>query len=258
MFFLKDPFTDSVTGPIGASEIRQLAADSEIDSTWAISRSINGPWQSVGTVKGLSVKTGLAKSNASEVLTEQEPSVGAQESTTSNQKRGQSVRGSSFSGSQSVVSAAQAMRLQFESVKRSHFTSPESVLDIFDWKFKKYLTPWILRITWAIVLCVAPLFIAVQLLQIIGIWLPAVNWSADARPDVDVRVPQGTSEPLLPWWFQVRVAQSVWQISSIAGTAIAMLWIRVLLELAIVLFNIATTLTSIESGINRRDQNQQD
>jgi hypothetical protein len=257
MFFLKDPFTDSVTGPVEASALKQLAAEGAIDTSWGISRAIHGPWQSVGTVKGLVVKSDRAKKDTAEVLTQQEPGGSAPASTRSIPNGGQSSTESLPSRSQSLASAAQAIRSQFESVKRSHFTSPESVLDIFDWKFKKYLTPWILRITWAIVLCIAPLFIAVQLLQIIGIWLPDLSWAADARPDVNVRVPQGTSGPLLPWWFQVRVARSVWQVASIAGTAIAMLWIRVFLEIAIVLFNIATTLTSIESGIHKR-LNQQD
>jgi len=250
MFFLKDPFTDSITGPFADTQIRDLASAEMISKLWEISRSKDGPWLSVGKVKGLSLKqysTGpeseLGRDSGHEVEKWSDREEVPKQAASATEVASQTSSGN-------AASAIGTFRSQFDSVRRNNFASSESLLDVFDWKFSKYLTPWILRVTWVVVLVIAPLLVLLQLIQIVGIWLPDLQWTSDAGSNVadrlDRAVPRG---PMLPWWFTGRVAATVWQISSIAGIAVAILWIRVVLELAIVLFNIATTLTTIEVEI---------
>jgi hypothetical protein len=53
----------------------------------------------------------------------------------------------------------------------------------------------------------------------------------------------------LPLWIGYRLQRTLWSITAIAGGVITLLWVRVVLEIAVVLFNIATTLTAIETQI---------
>ena len=238
MFFLKDPFTDDVTGPISEHKLREVALAGKISGAWEISKSKTGPWQSVASVRGLQL------GSSTTATTNTPPPTQAEQPT-----------------SRLVDSANAAMKTvqsQFDAARRAHFSSSTSVLDIFDWQFKKYLTPWILRITWAIVLVVAPFLLLLFLIQIVGIWLPEFQWSdTDGSGAVDRMRRMETSvpaEPFLPFWFRIRVAGTIIQFARIAGIAVSILWIRVLLELAIVLFNIATTLSSIDLGIKEQSK----
>lgn len=234
MFFLKDPFTDDVTGPITEQKLREVALAGKIGGSWEISRSKEGPWQSVASVRGLQV----GSSTTATTNTSPPP----------DQTNSRLVDG--------VNAAAKTFQSQFDAARRAHFSSSTSIFDIFDWQFKKYLTPWILRITWAIVLAVAPFVLLLLLIQIVGIWLPDFQWSGTDGSIADDRMRRmettASAEPFLPFWFRIRVAGTAYQIARIAGMAVSILWIRVLLELAIVLFNIATTLSSIDLGIKEQ------
>ena len=160
-----------------------------------------------------------------------------------------------------AASAVSAVRSQFDAVRNSQFASSNSILDIFDWRFKKYLTPWILRVTWLIVLFVAALWVIYQLFCFVGAWLPEVRWDTGGGgadfADQMRRQREPAAEPMLPIWFVARLFNSFWAITQIALTAIVMLWIRVAFEVAIVLFNIATTLTGIENEIKDYSQSPQ-
>ena len=150
-----------------------------------------------------------------------------------------------------ATSAVGAVRSQFDAVRNTQFASSTSILDIFDWRFKKYLTPWILRVTWLIVLFVAALWVIYQLFNFLAAWLPEVRWDTGMNVTdlADARNREPAAEPMLPFWFKIRLFNSLLAITKIAVTAIVMLWIRVAFEMAIVLFNIATTLTGIENQI---------
>ena len=255
MFFLKDPFTDDVTGPVTDSQLKQLASAGTISESWEISRSQDGPWLNVGKVKGLNLKRATTEAaKGPGVASEQEvemrqPGRGKQQLATA------TSTAAAQPASELAAAVIGSVRSQFDAVRRSNFATSESLVDILDWRFRKYLTPWILRVTWVIVLVLAPLWILLLLVQIVGIWLPDLQWTADAGSQAADQLRRETlREPVLPWWFQMRVAATVWQISRIAGTAVAILWVRVVLELAIVLFNIATTLTTIEAEIKDHRQ----
>ena len=62
----------------------------------------------------------------------------------------------------------------------------------------------------------------------------------ESRRTVEYRMPE------LPNWFTRRFFSVVGAIFSIFGILLTLLWVRVLLETAIVIFNIATSVSSID------------
>jgi len=261
MFFLKDPFNDYVTGPISEQKLREVAFAGKIDGSWEISKSKDGPWQRVASVRGLQVRSSATATTSVSSEEEEEPNsrrVSAATSTFATGGAGNETPSVSPPVSDGATAALKTLQSQLDAARRAHFSSASSIFDIFDWRFRKYLTPWILRITWAIVLVVASLLILLLLVQVVGIWLPDFQWSeiaasgvGDRTRHMETRTP---SETWLPFWLRIRIVRTVWQITQIAATAISILWIRVLLELAIVLFNIATTLSSIDVGIKEQSK----
>lgn len=157
-----------------------------------------------------------------------------------------------------AASAVTTVRSQFDAVRRGQFSDSTSLLDIFDWRFKKYLTPWILRVTWVFVLFVTALWVVGNLFDILASWLPTTDLAFDDRV-IDRRDIQGDlrpAKPILPRWlieWMIRCgnsfARTLLGVAKIAAGAIILLLLRVVFEVAIVLFNIATTLTTIETDI---------
>jgi hypothetical protein len=132
-------------------------------------------------------------------------------------------------------------------VRQKRFKPATSWLDIFDWRFEKYLTPWIVRITWLVCLAVASIWLASILFFTLRSWLPERDSSEPPRQVL--RPPSQTFEErssFPPMWLTSRVASTIAGFTGACFVVIVVLWIRVLLETAIVLFNIATTLTSID------------
>jgi hypothetical protein len=132
------------------------------------------------------------------------------------------------------------------------------MFNIFDWRFKKYLTPWILRVTWVFILFVTALWVAGNLFDILSSWLPEMDWASNERAidRRDIPGDLGPAKPVLPRWlieWMIRcgstIARTMFGIAKIAAGAIMLLLLRVVFEVAIVLFNIATTLTTIETDL---------
>jgi hypothetical protein len=139
----------------------------------------------------------------------------------------------------------------FEGIVRQRFRPATSWFDIFDWKFEKYLTPWIIRATW--ICCVAMGFIWSALIILLTLWSWApeiVSSDAPSRPNASYEVRE-SSFPTAPDWLTSRVTATIAGISALCFVLILLLWIRVVLETAIVLFNIATTLLSIDRKLER-------
>lgn len=139
-------------------------------------------------------------------------------------------------------------RRRYRSAAQRTFQESKSPLDLFDWKFEKYLTPWIVRFTWVAVVVIA------------GLWLMFVTVSLLLTFVPDVATPANDFEPSSPFssspQFEISLSDSPWLwllVFRIVGgltilfvTLIWLLWIRVLLESAIVIFNIARSLASID------------
>jgi hypothetical protein len=114
------------------------------------------------------------------------------------------------------------------------FESSNSILDLFDWKFEKYVTPLIIRITWIIVVIG---FLCVFVYFMVGpeVWASIGSGSSSSSSGTGFRIPH--------WMIliMVRVVQALMMV-------IMLLWIRVLLECMIVIFNIAGGVSNIENN----------
>ena len=51
-FFIQDPFTEDVKGPLDAQQLKQWFAQGAVGE-WGVSKSQNGPWTPAAQVKGL-------------------------------------------------------------------------------------------------------------------------------------------------------------------------------------------------------------
>lgn len=141
------------------------------------------------------------------------------------------------------------LRGKYRAAALRTFQESNSPLDLFDWKFEKYLTPWIVRITW----------IAVLLMTALWLFFLMVSFTLSFLPEIAASTPPnafGTSPRLSPtprmetaYFGSPRVWLMVGRIialaTSLVTTIIGLLWLRVALESAIVLFHIAKSLASI-------------
>lgn len=139
-------------------------------------------------------------------------------------------------------------------------TTPKSIVDLFDWRFEKYLTPWIVRLTWLATLAMFSLWALGLLVGYVTSSIETVSvdgddsgTGSDAVTDYDFREPDESEvsfdSPLDSQWMKWQAIRTVALLSAIVGCFFCLLWVRVLLELAIVAFNIANTLTDIEGKL---------
>jgi len=136
---------------------------------------------------------------------------------------------------------------RFRKIVGRRFQPATSWLDFFDWKFEKYLTPWIVRVTWILCLALAVIAISLVLIAVVASWAPETNMKLpEGRPRIFE-----LQSPSLPRWLSSRVASTVSGFMLVFSALLTLLWIRVILEMAIVFFNVATTLATIEKRIER-------
>ena len=118
------------------------------------------------------------------------------------------------------------------------FETSNSLFDLFDWKFEKYITPMIIRITWVIVVfAVFCMFVYFM----IGpeVWASIGSGSSGSSSGAGFRIPLWTIHVI------VRIVQAVMMV-------ITLLWVRVILESMIVIFNIARGISNIEKNTGPR------
>jgi hypothetical protein len=130
---------------------------------------------------------------------------------------------------------------------KRRFERPTSIWDLFDFKFEKYLTPWIIRATWVVVCLLAAFYFALWAISSIA---DAVDRNEISTKKVATKSVE-TDEVEFEWSFggtrftdiSERIAFFVFRV---VGIVFALLWIRVALETEIVIFNIAMGITSID------------
>lgn len=133
------------------------------------------------------------------------------------------------------------------------------LFELLDLKFERYLTPWILRFTWSAALIVFVIALAGRATASVAsvfddstAQLPA----AEQEPQRRIAMDFGPLNEHLPSLRDSagRVLQFLLQI---VAAVFALLYLRVVCELFIVVFNISATLTRMERGgtvvIDRRD-----
>lgn len=72
MFFIQDPFTEAVKGPVTADDLRKLFAQGGYE-TWGVSKSRNGPWTPLAKVRGIGSTTAPPAAKAEQQIPIQKP-----------------------------------------------------------------------------------------------------------------------------------------------------------------------------------------
>ncbi|MDX1963029.1 MAG: hypothetical protein SFX18_07740 [Pirellulales bacterium] len=149
----------------------------------------------------------------------------------------------------------------FQSIVSKRFEPSNSIFDIFDWKFKKYLTPWIIRLTWIFVLVIAfGLLLYMLLADLVS--LTHDDDRGNSKGDfVQVRVlspkepeQRVTTSLRIPEYLQEYFNYAYRRATQLLILSFTLLYIRVLLESAIVLFHIAYTLAGIQRTLEETRQ----
>jgi predicted nucleic-acid-binding Zn-ribbon protein len=142
-----------------------------------------------------------------------------------------------------VASISPAITPSFHSTVARRFKKPSSAWDFLDFKFEKYLTPWIIRITWVMSCGMAVVLLLVLLVTF------ATN-SAASDESAPIEVPAGdTFDYKLPSRTTFATDATV-RLTAFCVCVflliLGLLWLRVVLETLIVVFNIATSVASID------------
>ena len=151
----------------------------------------------------------------------------------------------------------------YSSVAASRFRPSTSIWDVFDFKFEKYLTPWIIRVTWIAALIVTGLTISLYTFVLVASFVPknSTPQTASSQEGSSASEPRSrlAIERLMPDGLsgddrgdsnaQTILLNVFTWVSMTIAVLVSLLWIRVLLEMMIVLFNMATSLASIDRKI---------
>lgn len=135
---------------------------------------------------------------------------------------------------------------QYQRMIANRFQTASGLLDIFDWKFEKYVTPIIVRFTWVVCVLLAALVIVLILLVLVLVLAPELPVQGVADTPSNFNRPSEYRFVQMPTWFTRRVFAIGWAVGSAVGIALSLLWTRALLETLIVVFNIASSLSSID------------
>lgn len=181
-------------------------------------------------------------------------------------------------GSHGTISNRRILR------RRQQATGRVRWLGFLDLQFEKYLTPMIVRATWCVVLILAATNIPVVLYFVLR---PETSNAGQINRQVSVQTPgtPSSTEPSQPrssgesqdagrpnsgrevqdagWEVGVSTGRiegamnvarkGLAMLSWIVGPILLILWVRVLLETVIVVFNIANTLTSIDDRLKAQE-----
>lgn len=134
-----------------------------------------------------------------------------------------------------------------------------AMLAIFDFRFRYYITPWIIKITWGI--CVVLATLAFVLFTVGFVIRPLVSSAASDSGSVDVVITDDFGRSNASpgnWAFEppTTVMVNMWRIIGYTSMFLAygfgLLYLRMFLETAIVLFHIATDLSDIRESFREK------
>ena len=135
-----------------------------------------------------------------------------------------------------------------------------SFWDLFDFRFEKSLTPWIVRLSWALILIVGALWIVATLVGMLWAVLPHIPDSerfatgpqlktySPAVGSITGNTPSsGTTSSL-----SSALRANFWLVglTGCISLLLGVLWVRVVLESVLVLFNIAATVAQIDQKLS--------
>lgn len=153
-------------------------------------------------------------------------------------------------------SQLESIAKQTEAVRRGApgldgYVEARSFWEFFDFRFRRYLTPWILRISWLLILVLALIWFLIICYTYLSSLLQ-LGQSGDLPVAIDTG--SGTSftsgEPArisgAIKWSPFFVESGVF-LSAVFGLILTVLWIRVLFESIMMLFSMGNTLRTIDA-----------
>ena len=135
-----------------------------------------------------------------------------------------------------------------------------SALDLLDWRFEKYLTPWIVRVTWIVVLTLSAIWLLLLTIGLAASMLPQGSGETVTRSSSDSSYTVrsfGTPRSGASAYVIRNTVAVMTYVTALFGLALFLLWVRVMLESLIVLFNIAESLNTIDSRIVKATEREE-
>jgi hypothetical protein len=130
---------------------------------------------------------------------------------------------------------------------------PATLWDLFDFSFNRYVTPLIVKITWVLTLVLASIWLLLIAVALVMDLMPdsqdstrmqrSPQFSRRFEPQFNPRSQLSERVDYAWWRGLVRVIILVTQLT---GAILFVLWMRVVLESVIVVFNMAASLRSID------------
>ncbi|MFO0906599.1 MAG: DUF4282 domain-containing protein [Pirellulales bacterium] len=166
---------------------------------------------------------------------------------------------SGSSGDLSFTSGGGSSRRSSSRLPRG-MTPSTSILDIFDFSFKRYVTPLIVKITWILTLVLSLIWIAsLSFWFLSGLVGDAGGASSRAAAGLSSSRAVGMAPTMeyetrpvgLSTSTTLLIARVTGYLTFLLGAIIGILWVRAVLEGIIVIFHIAETLVDIRSQVSR-------
>jgi hypothetical protein len=128
-----------------------------------------------------------------------------------------------------------------DSLNLNHYRESDSILDFFDFRFRRYLTPGIVRISWFLILLATSLWLVLlsyfyltSIIQRTGFVFPEVlNRSLETRE---------TSDHEMVFAIPAFFYKSALFFTYLIATLIVLLWMRVFFETVMMVFNVGSYL----------------
>ena len=113
---------------------------------------------------------------------------------------------------------------------------------LFDWRFKRYLTPWVVRVTWIVFLALVAMWLLTICLGVVISLFPFDSPAPANRRFPQFDKPESSGLPLYARYI-------AGLITMVTTSILGVLWVRVILELVVVRFNMAESLRSLENDL---------
>ena len=234
---------ENVLGPYTMEQLRKLADAGRLKRNTPVRADGHTMWLLAETVAGLFEAGDLASVSGENRLHPDESAFLLSESASSS-RHDDPVRQPIVPPVVQVARPKRTPRLLAE--------EPRSWWDLFDWRFERYLTPWIIRGTWMLILWLAFCGLTWQAVDsgyaIVFNSTISADWRArEAKRPPVVRPPGNQNHQpglaLEPERLgETRLNAIGWMIATAVGTLLTLLYTRVFFEFLIVQFNIAGSL----------------
>jgi|GEM_PF-6763992 len=121
---------------------------------------------------------------------------------------------------------------------------PITLLDVFDLSFKRYVTPLIVKVTWVLTLFFASIWLLIIFTVLMIDLMPDTPAHMRQRPGLQFDLIGVLNKIDRAWWRTL--IRTVMVSTQVATVVLFVLWMRVLLESVMVVFQMAASLKSID------------